>query len=56
MLQQSFHYGANEMTPLITNQMNKTIETSYDILIKKNGWCFFVTLFYKALAPTHLVV
>lgn len=41
------------MTPLITNQMNKTTETSYDIFI---GGIFFVILFFKALAPTHLVV
>jgi len=27
------YYEDNEMTPLITNQMNKTIETSYDIFI-----------------------
>jgi len=33
MLQQFFHYGTNEMTPFITNQMNKTIGTSYDIFI-----------------------
>jgi hypothetical protein len=44
MLQQIFHYGANEMTLFITNQMNKTIETSYDILI---GGVFLSYYFVK---------
>jgi hypothetical protein len=40
MLQQFFHYGANEMTPFITNQ----IETSYDIFI---GGVFLSYYFVK---------
>jgi hypothetical protein len=44
------------MTPLINDQMNRTIETSYDIFIKKFGGVFLVILFCKALAPIQLVV
>jgi hypothetical protein len=44
------------MTPLITDQRNKTIQTSYDIFILKIGCVFFVILFCKALVPIHLVL
>jgi hypothetical protein len=35
------------MTPLITNQINRTIETSYDIFIKKIDGVFLSYYFVK---------